>query len=96
MDFAGAGRLFVTNGTSLCASPSRESTYRAMESAKAAGSRVVLDVDYRSMSWERPEDAGLAIRLALPLVDVLWAHSPSISVSRDVLRNFNSRAPPRL
>ena len=35
------------------------------------GGRVVLDVDYRSMSWERPEDAGLAIRLALPLVDVL-------------------------
>ena len=37
-----------------------------------------------------------ADRAALPLVDVLWAHSPSISVSRDVLRNFNSRAPPRL
>jgi 5-dehydro-2-deoxygluconokinase len=31
----------------------------------------VLDVDYRSMSWQRPEDAGLAVRLALPLVDVL-------------------------
>ena len=69
--YLGSGRLFITNGTSLCASPSRESTYRAIESAKAAGSRVVLDVDYRSMSWQRPEDAGLAIRLALPLVDVL-------------------------
>ena len=69
--YLGTGRLFITNGTSLCASPSRESTYRAIESAKAADSQVVLDVDYRSMSWRRPEDAGLGIRLALPMVDVL-------------------------
>ena len=69
--FAGAGRLFVTNGTSLCASPSRESTYRALERAKQSGCRVVLDVDYRSMSWRKPEEAGLAVRLALPFVDVL-------------------------
>jgi 5-dehydro-2-deoxygluconokinase len=63
--------MFITNGTSLCASPSRESTYLALETARRAGARVVLDVDYRSMSWRRPEDAGLAIRLALPSVDVL-------------------------
>src|SRR5579864_813790 len=63
--------MFVTNGTSLCASPSRESTYRALERARQAGCRVVLDVDYRAMSWSRPEEAGLAVRLALPFVDVL-------------------------
>jgi 5-dehydro-2-deoxygluconokinase len=64
-------RMFVTTGTSLCASPARESTYRALERAKDAGCRVVLDVDYRSMSWTKPEDAGMAVRLALPFVDVL-------------------------
>jgi 5-dehydro-2-deoxygluconokinase len=69
--FAASGRMFVTNGTSLCASPSRESTYLALERAKEAGARVVLDVDYRSMSWRKPEEAGLAARLALPFVDVL-------------------------
>jgi 5-dehydro-2-deoxygluconokinase len=69
--YIASGRMFITNGTSLCASPSRESTYRAMEHARAAGCRVVLDVDYRAMSWTRPEHAGLAIRLALPFVDVL-------------------------
>jgi 5-dehydro-2-deoxygluconokinase len=63
--------MFITNGTSLCASPSRESTYKALERARQAGSRVVLDVDYRSMSWRSPEEAGLAVRLALPFVDVL-------------------------
>jgi 5-dehydro-2-deoxygluconokinase len=55
----------------LCAPPSRESTYRALERAKEAGCRVVLDVDYRSMSWTKPEDAAMAVRLALPFVDVL-------------------------
>ena len=71
LDFAASGRMFVTNGTSLCASPSRESTYLALERARQAGTRVVLDIDYRSMSWRKPEEAGLAARLALPFVDVL-------------------------
>lgn len=71
LSYIAASRLFITNGTSLCAPPSRDSTYRALERAKEAGCRVVLDVDYRSMSWSKPEDAGMAVRLALPFVDVL-------------------------
>ena len=71
LDYAASGRMFITNGTSLCASPSRESTYLALERAHNAGVRVVFDVDYRAMSWRRPEEAGLAVRLALPYVDVL-------------------------
>ncbi|MBI3469985.1 MAG: 5-dehydro-2-deoxygluconokinase [Candidatus Solibacter usitatus] len=71
LSYLASARMFITNGTSLCASPSRESTYLALERAKAGGARVVLDVDYRSMSWRKPEEAGLAVRLALPLVDVL-------------------------
>jgi 5-dehydro-2-deoxygluconokinase len=71
LDYLMRARLFITNGTSLCASPSRESTYLALERAKAAGCRVVFDADYRSMSWRRPEEAGLAVRLALPSIDVL-------------------------
>ena len=71
LDYISSARMFVTNGTSLCASPSRESTYSALERARNAGCRVVLDVDYRSMSWPSPHEAGLAVRLALPFVDVL-------------------------
>lgn len=71
LTFVASSRMLVTNGTALCASPSRESAYRAMESARAAAVRVVLDVDYRSMSWRSAADAGLAVRLALPFVDVL-------------------------
>jgi 5-dehydro-2-deoxygluconokinase len=71
LEYACAGSMFITNGTTFCASPSRESSYRALERAKKAGRKVVLDVDFRSMSWRGPEDAGLAIRLALPFVDVI-------------------------
>jgi 5-dehydro-2-deoxygluconokinase len=78
VDYIAGGRIFITNGTSLCASPSRESTYRALERAKEAGCRVVLDVDYRAMSWESAEAAGLAVRLALPFVDVLIGNQPEL------------------
>ena len=71
LSFVASSRMLVTNGTALCASPSRESACRAMEAARAAGVQVVLDVDYRSMSWRSAADAGLAVRLALPFVDVL-------------------------
>lgn len=71
LDYVNTGRMFITNGTSLCASPSRESTYKALERAKEAGLTVVFDVDFRSMSWPSAEEAGLAVRLALPFIDVL-------------------------
>jgi 5-dehydro-2-deoxygluconokinase len=71
LDYLAGCRMFVTNGTSLCASPSRESTFLAMERARGAGCRVVFDVDYRAMSWRGPGEAGLAVRLALPFIDVL-------------------------
>lgn len=78
LDFIASGRFFITNGTSLCASPSRESTYRAIEHAKRSGALVVFDVDYRSMSWKNPEEAGLAVRLALPYIDVLIGNQPEL------------------
>ena len=70
--------MFITNGTSLCASPSRESTYRALERARQAGCRVVFDVDYRAMSWPNAATAGQAVRLALPFVDVLIGNQPEL------------------
>ena len=78
LDYVASARMFITNGTSLCASPSREATYRALERARQAGCRVVLDVDYRAMSWPNPEEAGLAVRLALPFVDVLIGNQPEL------------------
>ena len=76
-------RLFVTNGTSLCASPSRESTYRALESARRAGVGVAFDVDFRASSWSGPEEAGLYARLALPFIDILIANPEEICMVAD-------------
>jgi 5-dehydro-2-deoxygluconokinase len=78
LDYVAGKGMFITNGTSLCASPSRESTYRALERAKQAGSRVVFDVDFRAMSWASAEEAGLAVRLALPFIDVLIGNQPEL------------------
>lgn len=80
LDYIAQAPMFITNGTALCASPSRESTYQALEKAKASGARVVLDVDYRAMSWPSAAAAGLAVRLALPLVDVLIGNQQELSL----------------
>lgn len=84
LEYVASGRMFITNGTSLCASPSRESAYLAMERAKKAGCCVVLDIDYRSMSWRKPEEAGLAVRLALPFVDVLIGNQLELKLVANV------------
>src|SRR6185436_8098938 len=73
-------RLFVTNGTSLGASPSRESTARALEAARAARARTVLDIDYRPSSWSAPEEAGRAARAVLPWVDVVIGNEDEVAL----------------
>lgn len=83
LEYLCGARMFVTNGTSLCASPARESTYRALERARAAGVKVVLDVDYRAMSWRSAADAGLAVWLALPWVDILIGNDEELRLVAD-------------
>jgi 5-dehydro-2-deoxygluconokinase len=81
LEYAASGGIFVTNGTSLCASPSRESAYLALEAAREAGRLVVLDVDFRAMSWPSRREAGLAVRLALPYVDVLIGNQEELMLT---------------
>jgi 5-dehydro-2-deoxygluconokinase len=80
LELISSSRMFITNGTSLCASPSRESTFRALEWAREAGVRTVVDVDYRASSWGSPAEAGLYARLALPFVDILIANPEELSM----------------
>lgn len=76
---AGSG-MFVTNGTSLCRAPSRESTLSALETARSSGATVALDVDFRRMSWQSEGEAGLYCRLALPSVDILLANPEELAI----------------
>src|SRR5207253_10928789 len=62
--------VFQFAGTNLSREPSRSATLFAAERAKAAGARVVLDVDFRPDQWHDARAFGVAIRSALRLVDV--------------------------
>lgn len=44
----------ITAGTVFAADPSRSSTFRAMEHARAKGLPVIFDIDYRPYSWPSP------------------------------------------
>lgn len=78
--YATRARMFVTNGTSLAAPPSRESTLSALRAAHEKGLRVALDVDYRASSWPSPEEAGRQARAALPWVDVLLGNESEMTL----------------
>ncbi len=71
-------RMFLTNGTSLSASPAREATILALKTAREAGLRTVLDVDYRASSWSSPEEAGREARAALPWVDIVLGNEDEL------------------
>jgi 5-dehydro-2-deoxygluconokinase len=75
-----AAHMFVTNGTSLCASPSREATVRALEAARASHVLTVLDIDYRPSSWASPEDAGRAAREVLGTVAVVIGNEDEVAL----------------
>jgi 5-dehydro-2-deoxygluconokinase len=64
-------RMFVTNGTSLSASPSREATRNALQTARESKVTTAFDIDYRASSWKSPEAAGEEALRALPWVDVV-------------------------
>jgi len=72
--------VFVTNGTSLSASPAREATISALQAARAAGLRTAFDMDYRASSWQSPAEAGAEARKALPWVDVLLGNEDELSL----------------
>jgi 5-dehydro-2-deoxygluconokinase len=71
-------QIFVTNGTSLCADPSRHATLRALEVARESKVTTVFDVDYRASSWNCPEDAGRLARQVWSRIDLLLANADEI------------------
>lgn len=73
-------RMFVTNGTSVSASPAREATLEALKTAQEAGLRTVFDVDYRESSWSSPAEAGQQARGALPWVDVVLGNEDELFI----------------
>jgi len=63
--------VLVVTGTGLSASPSREATLFAMETATAAGTKVVMDLDWRVSAWDSLRTAGLVYRIAAERSDII-------------------------
>jgi 5-dehydro-2-deoxygluconokinase len=59
---AATSRLLFVTGTGLSEEPSRTATLFAAETARAAGTRVILDVDYRSGLWPSEDAFGANVR----------------------------------
>ncbi|MCS6816272.1 MAG: 5-dehydro-2-deoxygluconokinase [Blastocatellia bacterium] len=64
-------RVLLISGTGLSREPSRSATLFAAERARAHGTEVFLDLDFRPTLWHDVRGYGVTIRLVLPLVDVV-------------------------
>lgn len=70
-NYLATAKVLVVTGTALAQSPSREATLLAMECARKANTKVVLDVDYRPYSWRSDVDAALYYDVAAGLADIV-------------------------
>ncbi len=64
-------RVLLISGTGLSREPSRSATIFAAEQARASGTKVVLDLDFRPDQWHDARAFGVTIRSVLPLTDVV-------------------------
>jgi 5-dehydro-2-deoxygluconokinase len=67
----GDSRVLQLAGTNLSREPSRTATIGAAEIARASGTTVVLDLDFRADQWPDPRAFGVAVRSCLGLVDIV-------------------------
>ena len=63
-------RVLEISGTGLCKEPARSATIFAAEQARAAGTSVMLDIDFRADQWHDPRAFGVTVRSILPLVNI--------------------------
>jgi len=69
LDAIKAADIFWVTGTGLSEEPSRSATMAALE-ARGDHGITVMDLDYRPMFWDSPDEAHEHIRAAVGLVDV--------------------------
>ncbi|HEX8141163.1 MAG TPA: 5-dehydro-2-deoxygluconokinase [Pyrinomonadaceae bacterium] len=66
-----SSRALLITGTGLSRQPSRDATLFAAERARAEGTKVVLDLDFRAELWPDVRSFGIAMRSIAPLVNVM-------------------------
>ncbi|MDQ3461088.1 MAG: 5-dehydro-2-deoxygluconokinase [Deinococcota bacterium] len=63
-------RALELSGTGLSKEPGRSATFFAAERARAAGTQVFFDLDFRADQWHDPRAYGVNARALLPLAHV--------------------------
>jgi len=76
--------LFIT-GSGLSRQPSRDATLFAAQQAKAHGTRVILDMDFRAELWPDEREFGHAIGAILPLVNVILGTSDEFEKAKQAV-----------
>ncbi|MBA2731983.1 MAG: 5-dehydro-2-deoxygluconokinase [Acidobacteria bacterium] len=64
-------RVLLITGTGLSREPSHSATIFAAERARACGTKVVLDLDFRPDQWHDTRAFGVSVRSILHLTDVV-------------------------
>jgi 5-dehydro-2-deoxygluconokinase len=64
-------RVLLISGTGLSKEPSRSATLFAAEQARAVGTKVMLDLDFRPDQWHDARAYGVTIRSAFRLADIV-------------------------
>jgi len=83
-----SSRALLVTGTGLTKEPSRSATMFAMERARAAGTEVYFDLDFRPDQWHDRRAYGLTARAAFPLADIVLGTSSEVKAAalRESLR----------
>lgn len=74
-------KVFQFAGTNLSLEPSRSATLFAAEIARQAGTKVVLDIDFRPDQWHDPRAFGVVVRTALRLADIVIGTEDEINAA---------------
>ena len=74
-------KVFQFAGTNLSLEPSRSATLFAAELARQAGTKVVLDIDFRPDQWHDPRAFGVVVRTALRLSDIVIGTEDEINAA---------------
>jgi len=62
-------RVLLFNGMGLLKDPSRSATQFAAEYARAHGTKVMMDLDFRDRMWPDPRVYGITVRMTMTCVD---------------------------
>jgi 5-dehydro-2-deoxygluconokinase len=75
----------IISGFALSESPGREAVLTSIEYARRAGTRIILDLDYRPYSWLSATDASIYMGLAAEKADIVVGNKEEFEVLNQLM-----------